>query len=236
MRCCAMTAESPVRKFLIAFVLCCVLGGLGGLTMAELGSEPEARPRFVPPREQALDFTLTDEKGRPAAVTGKRGDVVVLTWLYATCWDLCPAQAAEIFQAVEMAGGRDVVVNIISVDPVGDTPERVNKWLDVRRLGDLRVHFLIGSREELAPVWAAYGIVPVNASPSEAYKAAESTDRLPRAGGEGGHRPRGAARTRSRSGRRRRARRSSRTRTRPSSSTSAARGTPPATSTSTRPT
>lgn len=172
-----MTAESPVRKFLLAFALCCVLGGLGGLTMAELGSEPEARPRFVPPRERALEFKLHDERGRPAKVTGKRGDVVVLTFLYSTCWDLCPAQAAEIFKAAELAGG-DVTVNIISVDPVGDTPERVRTWLKVRKLGKLRVHFLIGSREELAPVWAAYGIVPVNASPSEAYKAAESSDRF----------------------------------------------------------
>jgi protein SCO1 len=172
-----MSADSTVRKFLLAFALCCVIGGLGGLTMAELGSEPEARPRFVPPREQALDFRLHDESGKPAKVTGRRGDVVVLTFLYATCWDLCPAQAAEIFRAVEMAGG-DVTVNIVSVDPVGDTPERVRTWLKVRKLGDLRVHFLIGSREELAPIWAAYGIVPVNASPSEAYKAAEATDRF----------------------------------------------------------
>jgi protein SCO1/2 len=172
-----MTAESPVRKFVLAFALCCVLGGLGGLTMAELGAESEARPRFVPPREQALDFRLHDERGKPATVTGKRGDVVVLTFLYATCWDLCPAQAAEVFQAVEMAGG-DVTVNIVSVDPVGDTTKRVRNWLKVRELGDLRVHFLIGSREELAPVWAAYGIVPVNASPTEAYKAAEATDRF----------------------------------------------------------
>jgi protein SCO1/2 len=169
---------SPLRRFLLALAMCLVLGAIGGVLVAELQEDPEARPRFIPPREEAYDFRLQDEDGKPAKVTGKRGHVVVLTFLYATCWDLCPAQAAEIFQAVEMAGAKGVTVNIVSVDPVGDTRKRVRQWLDVRDLEGLDVNFLIGSREELAPVWAAYGIVPVNASPTEAYKAAESTDRF----------------------------------------------------------
>jgi hypothetical protein len=59
-RCCALNAER--RRYLLAFVLCAVLGVLGGLTMADLrGDDPEARPRFLPPREQARDFRLTDQ-------------------------------------------------------------------------------------------------------------------------------------------------------------------------------
>jgi cytochrome oxidase Cu insertion factor (SCO1/SenC/PrrC family) len=38
------------------------------------------------------------------------------------------------------------------------------------------VHFLIGSKKELAPVWQTYGVVPVNASPEEAAAAAKATD------------------------------------------------------------
>jgi protein SCO1/2 len=175
-RCCALTAErSPVRRFLLALALCSVLGALGGLTMAELQSAPEARPRFLPPREQARDFRLTDEDGRRRSLSDARGDVVVLTFLYSTCWDLCPAQAAEIVQAVTQAGP-GVTVYGVSVDPVGDTPKRVRDWLAVRGLEDAPVHFLRGTREELAPVWAAYGIVPINAMPTEAYAAAKATD------------------------------------------------------------
>jgi cytochrome oxidase Cu insertion factor (SCO1/SenC/PrrC family) len=164
-----------VKRFLLAFALCAILGGLGGLTMAELRSAPEARPRFLPPREEARDFRLTDEDGRRTTLSGARGDVVVLTWIYSGCWDLCPAQFAEIVQAVEQVGD-SVTVYAVSVDPVGDTPARVRKWLDVRGLTDRPFHFLIGSREQLAPIWASYGIVPVNATDDEAYAAAESTD------------------------------------------------------------
>jgi protein SCO1 len=171
-----MTADrSSVRRFLLALALCTVLGALGGLSMAELRSGPEARPRFLPPREPARDFRLTDEDGRRRSLSDARGKVVVLTFLYSTCRDLCPAQAAKIVQAVTQAGA-GVVVYGVSVDPVGDTPERVREWLAVRGLEDAPVHFLIGSREQLAPVWAAYGIVPINASSTEAYAAAQATD------------------------------------------------------------
>jgi cytochrome oxidase Cu insertion factor (SCO1/SenC/PrrC family) len=163
------------RRFLLALALCSVLGALGGLLMADLRSEAEPRPRFLPPREQARDFRLTDEDGRATTLSGARGDVVVLTFLYATCWDLCPAQFTKIAQALEKVGG-GVTVYGVSVDPVGDTPRRVRKWLDVRGVADAPVHFLIGSRDELQPIWADYGIVPINASDEEAKAAAKAAD------------------------------------------------------------
>ena len=156
--------------------MCGVLGGLGGLMAAELESEPAAAARFIPPREQARDFRLRDQDGRWTTLADARGDVVLLTFLYATCWDLCPAQAAEVAQAVEQAGG-GVRIYLVSVDPVGDTPERARGWLDARGLTG-HAQFLIGTRSELAPVWSAYGIVPIGATDEEAAAAAASADRL----------------------------------------------------------
>ena len=163
------------RRFLLAFALCLVLGALGGLLAAEVQQEPEARPRFIPPREEARDFRMRDEDGEWRTLEDARGDVVVLTFLYSGCWDLCPAQAADIVQAVGKVG-KGVTVYGVSVDPVGDTRRRVRKWLDVRGLLGAPVHFLRGSRRELAPVWSAYGIAPVNASPDEAAAAAVATE------------------------------------------------------------
>jgi len=166
--------------------MCLVLGGLGGLAAAELQTEPEARPRFIPPREQARDFRLRDQDGRWRSLESARGDVVVLTFLYSSCRDLCPAQAADIVQAVLKVGVKGVTVYGVSVDPVGDTPTRAREWLGVRKLLDAPVHFLIGSRRELAPVWRAYGIVPINATAEDAAAAAAATDRIrKRAAAEG---------------------------------------------------
>jgi protein SCO1/2 len=166
-----------LRRFLVALGMCVVLGALGGLLAAELQDDPEARPRFIPPREEARDFRLRDEDGKLRTLKDARGDVVVLTFLYSGCWDLCPAQANEIVQAVTKVGG-GVTVYGISVDPVGDTQRRVREWLDTRGLLEAPVHFLRGSRRELTRVWNAYGIVPINATPEEAAAAAAAIERI----------------------------------------------------------
>jgi len=165
----------PLRRFLLALAMCLILGALGGLLVAELEEDPQARPRFIPPREEARDFRLRDEDGKWRTLADARGDAVVLTFLYSTCWDLCPAQMAEIVDAVGQAG-KGVTVYVVSVDPIADTRKRVREWLAVRQLENEPVHFLIGSKEQLAPVWQTYGVVPVNASPEEAAAAAKATD------------------------------------------------------------
>ena len=99
----------PVRRFLLVLAMCLVLGGLGGLLAAELQKEAEARPSFIPPREEARDFRLHDEDGKWRTLEDARGDVVVLTFLYSGCWDLCPAQALKIVQAVSKVAGPGIV-------------------------------------------------------------------------------------------------------------------------------
>ena len=51
---------------------------------------------------------------------------------------------------------------IVSVDPAGDTPARVHRFLEQVSLSG-RARYLTGSRARLAPVWRAYGIVPASA-------------------------------------------------------------------------
>jgi protein SCO1 len=165
---------SPLRRFLLAAALALILGGLLGLVVAQSRSTlPSAQPvRFVPPREAAFDFTLADQHGRPTSLRSARGKVVVLTFLYTACQDLCPAQAGEIVDAVTRVGGKGVVVYGVSVDPVGDTPQHIDAWLAAHGLTNAPVEYLSGSRRQLEPVWRAYGIAPIGASPEEAAQYA----------------------------------------------------------------
>ncbi len=160
---------------MLALALCAILGGLGGLMLAEARSAPEPRPRFIPPREPAFDFRLRDQDGRWTRLADARGKAVVVIFVYTTCWDLCPAEAAIVMQAAREVGD-GVTVYAVSVDPVGDTRKRVDDWLTARDWEDGQMRYLTGTREQLAPIWQAYGIVPVNASDREAYEAAEATD------------------------------------------------------------
>jgi protein SCO1 len=115
---------------------------------------------------EAPDFTLTDGvTGRSVSLSDKRGNVVALSFLYTRCPDVCPLTAAR-FRAAQDALGQDssrVVFMAVSVDPEGDTPKAAQ---DFSATYDLRTnwHYLVGARAQLAPVWAAYGILVSDAA------------------------------------------------------------------------
>jgi protein SCO1 len=175
-------ARPPMRGLVLAMLMSLVLGGLGGLLVAGIAAPHAPASRFHPPREAAQDFRLRDQDGRWTTIRQGHGKVIVLTFLYSTCRDLCPAQAADIVQAVGRLGSRasDVLVYGVSVDPVGDTPDRARAFLKKYGVYGGPVHFLVGDRAALAPVWRAYGIAPINATPQEAAAAAAGYDRLQR--------------------------------------------------------
>lgn len=110
--------------------------------------------------QAAPDFTLTDGRtGSPVSLSGMRGSVVALTFLYTTCPDTCPL-TAEHFRAAQQQLGADaerVRFVAVSVDPVGDTPAAIRDFSASHRL-DRNWHYLIGPRDALSAVWSAYGV------------------------------------------------------------------------------
>ena len=145
--------------------------------------------RFIPPREQAFDFRLRDQDGRWTSIASARGKVVVLTFLYTSCRDLCPAQAKDIVQAIERVGDKGVVVYGVSVDPVGDTREHVEEWIEKHDLEGKPVRVPHRHARQLARVWRAYGIAPIGATPEEAAEYAEKAEYVESGGTKPYHHP-----------------------------------------------
>ena len=85
---------------------------------------------------------------------------MLLTFLYVHCPDVCPLITAALRTTTDKLGAqaKDVQVIAISVDPVGDTPKAVRSYLSVRGVLH-RFQYLVGTRKQLAPVWAKYHIV-----------------------------------------------------------------------------
>ena len=108
----------------------------------------------------APDFTLQDGlSGRSLTLSSLRGRAVVLSFLYTECPDSCPL-TAELLGATQRALGADasrVALVAISVDPARDTPQAVRAFSDAHRLST-SWHYLIGRREQLEPIWSAYGV------------------------------------------------------------------------------
>jgi protein SCO1/2 len=106
----------------------------------------------------APDFELRDENGDPFTMRDLRGKPVVVTFLYSTCQDTCPATAQQIRGALDKLG-HDVPAVAISVDPAGDDEASARRFLVEQRMTG-RMRFALGSREQLAPLWKAYGTTP----------------------------------------------------------------------------
>ena len=118
------------------------------------GFEGGLRPPGIPP----VAFALKDEDGRTRRLADFHGRPVILTFMYSTCRDTCPLTAQQIRLALDDLG-TDVPSLAISVDPANDTPLNARRFLNRQGLTG-RMHFLLGSRAELAPIWKAYGIRP----------------------------------------------------------------------------
>lgn len=115
----------------------------------------------IPPSPLAPNFTLTDQHGRPVSLSGLRGHVAVLAFLYSTCGATCVLIAQQIRGALDELP-HPVPVLIVSADPATDTPASVARFLTKVSLTG-RVQYLSGSSAQLRPVWRAYRVHPASA-------------------------------------------------------------------------
>jgi len=108
----------------------------------------------------STDFALRDQHGHLTRLSAQRGRLVLITFLYTHCTDICPLIANQLNQALrEMYHQRSsVTVLAVSVDPVGDTPRAVRAYAREHRLLP-EFHYLVGSRAELARVWQDYNVL-----------------------------------------------------------------------------
>lgn len=76
------------------------------------------------------DFTLTDGDGKPFNLSNLKGKVVVLSFGYTNCPDVCPTELLTQNDVLKQLGdqAKDVKVAFVSVDPERDTPEVIGKY------------------------------------------------------------------------------------------------------------
>jgi protein SCO1/2 len=117
---------------------------LAALGLALLASCSPDGPKFRSTDITGADFgkelSLTAHDGKPRTLADFRGKLVVLSFGYAHCPDICPTTLAETAAAMKALGtdAAQVQVLFVTVDPERDTAEVLSKYIpafDARFLG-----------------------------------------------------------------------------------------------------
>ena len=153
-------------------VLAFFLTGLFAIAMAayaivESREQPPVEPYAgfagsrLPDGVRAPQFELTDEREERVAMSDFRGEPVIVTFLYTHCEDTCPPAAQQVKGALDELG-RDIPALAIAVEPPRDTPASARAFLSEQRMLG-RMRFVLGTRDELEPVWRGFAVRPQSA-------------------------------------------------------------------------
>jgi protein SCO1 len=157
-------------RVLIAMVIAAA-AALGAVVLAAAGgggSDPvvagssKFEGSIMPSGVRAPDFNLRDQEGKAVSMRQFRGRPVIVTFLYTTCQDSCPAMAQVVKGALNDLR-TDVPALAVAVDPPRDNAERARRFLSTQRVIG-RLDFVLGSREQLQPVWKGFAIQPQSVS------------------------------------------------------------------------
>lgn len=130
------------RHFLISAVFLALLMGCQPQDKANLAASAPAADTASAPvaagfhgtdmRKEDIggDFTMTDGDGKPFSLSSLKGKVVILSFGYTHCPDVCPTELLTQNDALKQLGeqAKDVAVVFASVDPERDTPELIGKY------------------------------------------------------------------------------------------------------------
>lgn len=153
----------PSRRllFVLSLSLVLLIGAVGLLATLFFENQPSAAfsGTVMDPPDQATDFRLTDQQGRPYRLSDAGGKVVVLTFLYTHCTDVCPFIAAKLKETDNLLGTDASRVDLVAIttDPARDTQTILADYSRTFGLYD-RWHFLYGPKDALRPVWKAYAV------------------------------------------------------------------------------
>lgn len=127
-----------------------------GLALISCAAQPQFKGRdfsYGP----APDFRLPDQDGQLVSLSEQRAKVVVLSFMYTNCRDVCPLTAAKFSTVYDQLGSLASQVTFIAIssDPENDTLLAVRSFTAAHHL-EGKWHYLFGTRPQLEPVWKAY--------------------------------------------------------------------------------
>ncbi|OGT87689.1 MAG: hypothetical protein A2286_08785 [Gammaproteobacteria bacterium RIFOXYA12_FULL_61_12] len=155
----AASEPSPLRWRLAAYAA--IVAGLVLLLAQPVQAQGDEWHR-LDTVEPAPAFTLTNQEGQRVALDDFRGKVVLLSFIYTECKDICPVLPQIIGRVdKELTAGEREKTRFagISLDPRRDTPAKLKTFMQTHSLSPERWTLLTGTLEEATKAAKDYGIV-----------------------------------------------------------------------------
>lgn len=144
-----------IKIFIFGFVI--LLGLVGVYLLLDTQRAYTFRGSLIDPAVEAPQFELTDVDGNPFQLRDLDDQVVIVFFGYTSCPDVCPVTLTDFMRIRSQLGKNEDKVSFvfITVDPERDTPDRMKRYLTNF---DSEIIGLTGQPEDLAQVWASYGV------------------------------------------------------------------------------
>ena len=139
--------------------------------LLSLSAAPALSHLPIPPKKPEIgrkatqtavpDFTLIDQNGKTFRFVNARGKIVLVTFVFTTCPDVCPlltAKFAAIQRTLRERRIDDYLLLTITTDPARDTPAVLKSYGEQFKADFNHWLFLTGSQQELVKVWKGFGV------------------------------------------------------------------------------
>ena len=135
-----------------------ILGALSFSALSRGSDDYEFYARKLPGSRPAPELTLSDQNGKPFTLTSLRGKLVLLSFGFTHCPNICPttlANLANIYRRLSPDERKQLQVLFITIDPQRDNPTALKEYVQF-----FDPHFigLTGREDQVTATQAAFGI------------------------------------------------------------------------------
>ena len=150
-------------------------------TGCTLAHAPSFTGTVLSPAPKATDFSLLDQFGETVTLGDYKNQVVILTFVYTDCNDICPLIAHRLKEAEKYlrdgtTGQLNYNILLISVDPARDTGVNRQEFLKNYGLGSWK--YLVGQEAQLKQLWSAYYVAALIDQSNQHSEESNSIDAL----------------------------------------------------------
>jgi protein SCO1/2 len=168
-----MQKSKIARKTCSLAVTACLLLGSAGAFQKGQQAQPafrqhqheqaaEAATPSSPTKVAIPDVMVLDQDRREVHFYSDlvKGKIVAVNFIFTTCTTICSPMTANIARVQKKLlamGEKDVHFISVSVDPEGDTPEKLKSYSAMFHVQPGWT-FVTGTRAQLEPIWRAFGV------------------------------------------------------------------------------